>query len=68
MSVKTLPISEDATVSMLKELREDDLLTIFFKTFVETDSSPLSEEGKKIINEALYEFEKGETIKWKDLK
>ncbi len=68
MSIKTLTMPEDVIINMLKTLPEDELVDIFWKTLVESDDSPLTTEEKKEIEEAKIEFEKGETIKWEDLR
>jgi hypothetical protein len=59
---------EDALINMLKALPEDALIDIFWKTLVESDISPLTDEEKKEIEKGKIEYEKGETIKWEDLK
>ena len=68
MSIKTLDMPEDALVNMLKALSEDALVEIFWKTLVESDISPLTDEEKEEIRKGKIEYEKGETIKWEDLK
>ena len=68
MSVKTLDMPEDALVNMLKALPEDTLVEIFWKTLVESDISPLTDEEKEDVRKGKIEYEKGETITWKDLK
>ncbi len=55
-------------ISMLKSLPERDLIEIFWKTIVESEGFPLSDEEKEEIQKAKIEHEKGETIKWEDLK
>jgi len=66
MSNKTLSMPEEALVSMLRTLPEDVLADIFWKTLVESDVSPLTEEEREELEKGKREFEKGETIKWKD--
>ncbi len=68
MSTKTLDMPEDALINMLKALPEDTLIEIFWKTLVESDVSPLTDEEKEEIEKGKIEYEKGETIKWSDLK
>ncbi|MDO9028453.1 MAG: hypothetical protein Q7U68_06305 [Candidatus Roizmanbacteria bacterium] len=68
MGYKTLTMPEDALVNMLKTLREDSLLDVFWRTVVESDISPLTKEEKKRISKGKLEHKKGETIKWQDLR
>ncbi len=67
MDTRTLDMPEDALVNMLKALPEDALIDIFWKTVVKNDISPLTREEKKEVERGKIEYEKGETIKWKDL-
>ena len=68
MSIKTLDMPEDALVNMLKALPENTLVEIFWKTLVESDISPLTNEEKEDVRKGKIEYEKGETIPWQDLK
>ncbi|HJW86244.1 MAG TPA: hypothetical protein VJ440_06410 [Candidatus Brocadiaceae bacterium] len=68
MSIKTLDMPEDALVNMLKALPEDTLVEIFWKTLVESDISPLTDEEKEDVRKGKIEYGKGETIPWQDLK
>ena len=65
---KTVSISEDSIISMLKGLPEDTLLDIFSKMLIQGDTSPLTKEEQASYEEAFREHEKGETINWEDLK
>ena len=65
---KTVLISEDSIISMLKELPENILLDIFSKMLIQSDTSPLTNEEQTSYKEALREHEKGETINWEDVK
>jgi len=64
----TIPIPEKAIVNILKDLPENILSDIFWKTFVSYDDSPLTESEKKSIAKAKEEFKKGETVKWQSIK
>ena len=68
MGSKTLTMPEDALVNMLKTLREDSLIDVFWRTVVESDISPLTMEEKRRINKGKLEHKKGETIRWQDLR
>lgn len=68
MSTKIVPMPEDAVINMLKTLPEDTLIDIFWKTLVESDVSPLTAEERKEMEKGKDEFEKGETIKWENLR
>jgi hypothetical protein len=65
---KTVPISEDSIIAMLKELPENTLMDIFSKMLIQSDTSPLTDEEETSYKEALKEHEKGEIINWEDLK
>ena len=65
---KTVSISEDSIISMLKELPENILVDIFSRMLIQSDTSPLSGKEQTSYEEALKEHEKGETISWEDLK
>lgn len=64
----TIPVSKSAIVTILKELPENILADIFWKSFIEEDLSPLTEQEKKSIARAKKEFEKGDTVKWENIK
>jgi len=63
----TISIPENAIVNILKDLPENVLTDIFWKTFVSCDDSSLTESEKKSIAKAKEEFKKGETIKWQSI-
>ena len=65
---KTVSISEDSIIAMLKGLPENVLLDIFSKMLIQSDSSPLIDEEETSYRQALKEHEEGETISWQDLK
>jgi hypothetical protein len=65
---KTVSISEDGIIAMLKGLSEDTLADIFSKTLIQSDASPLTTEEKTSYEEALKEHQKGDTISWEELR
>jgi len=65
---KTVLISEDSIIEMLKGLPESTLIDIFSKMLVQSDTSPLTDEEKTSYEKALKEHEKGKTISWENLK
>jgi len=65
---KTINLPEEALVAMLRTLPEDVLAEIFWKTLVEYDTSPLTDEEKKAVEEAKAEFNNGESVSWEDIK
>ena len=65
---KTVSISEDSIIAMLKGLPENTLVDIFSKMLIQSDPTPLTAEEETSYKEALEEHEKGETISWEDLK
>lgn len=68
MPTKTLTIPEDALVNILKTLPEHELMDIFHKTVVESDTSPLSRIEKAEIISARKELTRKEAVRWKDLR
>ena len=68
MNTKTISIPENALVDILKSLPENMLASIFWKSFVHSDDSPITESDKKEIEKAKDEFRKGETIKWQHIR
>lgn len=68
MSTKTLTMPESALISLLKSLPKKTLVDIFWKSVVECDISPLTDEEKKDRINAHAELKKGATFKWKDLR
>ena len=68
MTAKAVKLPQDAIVQMLKALPEDALRDIFWKTFTEIDSSPLTEDERVRLSIAEKEFKKGETVNWNDLR
>lgn len=68
MTTKTLSIPEDSLVNMLKTLPAKKLVEIFWKTLVEVDVSPLTEEEKKALKAGKEELRKGETVRWENLR
>ncbi len=68
MANKVLSIPEEALITMLKALPEDTLIEIFWKTLLESDTSPLTNEEKESLEKGKKEFEKGETIRWNHLR
>jgi len=65
---KTVLISEDRVITMLKELPETILMDMFAKMLVRSDTSPLTDEEEASYKKALKEHENGEVINWEDLK
>jgi len=65
---KTVLISEDSIIAMLKGLPENTLMDIFSKMLIQSDTSRLTDEEETSYKEALKEHEKGEIINWEDLK
>lgn len=68
MSAKTLPISEESLVNLLRTLPKRKLADLFWKTFVEFDASPLTAREDRAVKKGTDEYKKGETVKWKNLK
>ena len=68
MGSKTLTMPEDALVNMLKTLPEDVLIEVFWRTVVTNDTASLFSDEKEAIATGRKELEKGETIKWEDIK
>ena len=65
---RTVLISEDSIIAMLKGLPEDTLMDVFSKMLVQGDNSPLTDDENVCYKRALKKYEKGEVISWEDLK
>jgi hypothetical protein len=65
---KTVPVSEDSIIAMLKGLPESILIDIFSKALIRSDTSSLTAAEESSYREALEAHERGETISWNDLK
>jgi len=65
---KTVSISEETIIAMLRELPESTLMDMFSKILVESDTSPLTDEESASHRAALKEHERGELVSWHDLK
>ncbi|MCR4291375.1 MAG: hypothetical protein NUV76_00705 [Candidatus Kuenenia sp.] len=68
MPTKTISMPEDVVINLLKTLPEEDIIDIFWKTLIESDVSPLTDEEREKIRKAKKEFEKGETVKWENIR
>jgi len=67
MTTKTVSMPEDVVINLLRTLPEEDLIDIFWKTIVQSDVSPLTEQEKNDIREAKSELKKGETHSWENI-
>ena len=67
-SLKEVKIPFSTIVDIVKNLSDDLKNELFERVFIEYDTSPLSEQEKKFLNEGLAEYEKGETISWQNGK
>lgn len=65
---KTVSISEETIIAMLRELPESTLMDMFWKILVDSDTSPLTDEGNASYREALQEHERGEVLSWQDVE
>jgi len=65
---KTVSISEETIIAMLKELPESTLMEMFSKTLIDSVTQPLTDSEEASYRRALTEYEKGEVVAWKDLK
>jgi len=65
---KTVSISEDSIVAMLKGLPEETLVDIFSRTLIQSDTSRLTAQEKRSYTKALAERNSGKTVTWEDLK
>ncbi len=68
MSRKVIPVPEKIIINILKSLPKEKLVDIFWKTLIEIDTSPLTNEEKEEIERAKLEFERGESVNWEDIK
>ena len=63
-SLKEVKIPFSTIVDIVRNLSDDLKNELFERVFIEYDTSSLSEQEKKFLNEGLAEYEKGETISW----
>jgi len=68
MTTKTVSMPEDVVINLLRTLSEEDLIDIFWKTIVQCDVSPLTEEEKNDIRRAKKELKKGKTLSWENIR
>ncbi len=64
MRTNTVSVPLEVIVKLLKNLNEEAKEKIFEEVFLETDTSPLTEEEKKLLETAEKELREGETIPW----
>jgi len=65
---RSVSISEETIIAMLRELPESTLLDILSKMLVESDAPPLTDEESASYREALKEHERGELVSWHDVQ
>jgi len=65
---KTVSVSEDSIIAMLKGLPENTLMDIFSKMLAQSDTLPLNDEEETSYRQALQEHEKGQTVNWENWK
>ncbi len=68
MTTRTISMPEDVVINLLKTLPEEDIIDIFWKTLIESDVSPLTDEEKEEIKKAKKELKEGETLKWENIR
>lgn len=64
MSVKTVTVSIDSVIDLLKDLTDEEKNEIFERIFIKEDTELLSREEQQAIVKAERELMKGETIQW----
>jgi len=64
MRTNTVSIPLEIIVELLKNLNEEAREKIFEEVFLEADTSPLTEEERKLLEIAERELREGETIPW----
>lgn len=65
MPHESLSIPQKSLLEILKFQPESVLIQLFDSLFVNSDSSPLTEDERNEIAEAKVEYSSGETILWK---
>jgi N12 class adenine-specific DNA methylase len=68
VATKTVNLSEDALVAMLRTLPEDVLGELFWKVMVDYDVSPLDSDEEKALEKAMSDAEREETVDWEDIR
>jgi len=64
MASRTVSISIEALIDLLRDLDEEAKDEIFQRVFVESDTEPLTQEEEEALKDAEEEFRRGETVKW----
>ena len=64
MASRTVSISIEALIGLLRDLDEEAKDEIFQRVFVVSETEPLTQEEKKALKDAEEEFRKGETVRW----
>ncbi len=64
MSVKTIAISVDSVINLLRDLTHEEKEEIFEKVFIEEDTHLLSSSEQISLVEAEQNLIQGETISW----
>ena len=59
MGTKTLKMPETALVGLLKTLKEDVLVDVFWKTLVESETSPLTRAERNALKKGKEELRRG---------
>jgi len=63
MASRTVSISIEALIGLLRDLDEEANDEIFQRVFVVSETEPLTQEEKKALRDAEEEFRKGETVR-----
>ena len=64
MSVRTVTVSVDSVINLLKDLTDEEKNEIFERVFIEEVLEPLSRQEQQAIVKAERELMKAETVSW----
>jgi len=68
MNSEIITLKKQNLINFLKSFPEEELEEIFLELLIESEEEPLSEEERERVKVALQEYQKGETVKWEDIK
>lgn len=68
MNSEIITLKKQNLINFLKSFPEEELEEIFLELLIESEEEPLSEEERERVKIALQEYQKGETVKWEDIK
>jgi hypothetical protein len=63
-----LSVPKALIIDLLRNLPENEVMGIFQKVLMKTDTEQLSPQEKEIVDSAKLEYEAGECLNWDDIR